>query len=100
MFPSVSASALPFVWSGANAQSDTQFRRLQSSPSKGAGSRAIGQYEPYLHARITTWYEDCRKGWNAKSHMSERDYERACLQMARERIKFLDDEAKSRMRAR
>jgi len=40
-----------------------------------------------------------RKGWNAKSHMSERDYERTRLQMARERIWFLDDEAK-RMRTK
>ena len=47
-----------------------------------------------MHARITTWYEDCLKGWNATSYMSESDYEHTCLQAARERVEFLDDEDK------
>ncbi len=83
----------------ANAQSGAQSKH-PPSPSEGVGSRALGQYDEYLHARITTWYEDCRKGWNATSHMSERDYERTCLLMARERVKFLDNEAKRMMRAK
>ena len=98
-FPSACALALLLTCVGASAQSDTQSRRPHTSPSKGVGASVIGRYEDYLHARVTAWYEDCRKGWNAKSHLSERDYERTCLQMARERIKFLDDEAK-RMRTR
>jgi hypothetical protein len=61
---------------------------------KKRGYQSHGPDEQYLHARITAWYEDGRKGWNATSHMSEREYERTCLQMARERLKFLDDEAK------
>jgi hypothetical protein len=77
-----------------------QSKHPASSSSKGVGTRALGQYDEYLHARITTWYDDCLKGWNATSHMSERNYERTCLQMARERVKFLDDEAKGRMRAK
>jgi len=83
----------------ANAQSGAQPKHPPSS-SKGVGTRTLGQYDEYLHARITTWYEDCRKGWNATSYMSERDYERACLLMARERVKFLDNEAKRMMRAK
>ena len=77
-----------------------QSKHPSSSSSKSVGTRALGQYDEYLHARITTWYDDCLKGWNATSHMSERDYERTCLQMARERVKYLDDEAKRRMRAK
>jgi hypothetical protein len=84
----------------ANAQSNPHSKHPPSSSSKGVGTRALGQYDEYLHARITTWYEDCLKGWNATSHMSERDYERTCLQMARERVKFLDGEAKRMMRAK
>src|SRR5262247_175981 len=100
---------------GASCVLSRAFARLQSSllgvvpvpnltphsvPSKGAGARALGPDEEYLHARVTTWYEDCRKGWNAKSHMSERDYDRACQRMARERIKFLSEEENTRARAR
>ena len=78
----------------ASAQSDAQFRRPTSPPSDGAATRALSEYEEYLHARITTWFEDCRKLWNATSHMSEREHERTCLKMARKRIKFLEDQAK------
>jgi hypothetical protein len=95
-FASVCALALLLSWSGASAQSDARSKRPHSSPSKGVGTRALGHYEEYLQARITTWYEECRKGWNAKSHMSERDYERTCLQMARDRIKFLEDDIKGK----
>ena len=97
--PTACALLLLLSSGAANAQSNAQSKHPPSSSSKGVGTRAIGQYDEYLHARITTWYEDCRKSWNATSHMSKRDYERTCLQMARERVKFLDDEAKSRMRA-
>jgi len=86
MFPGFWAFALLLVWCGAN--------------TSHARSKHPTKDEQYLHARITTWYQDCRKGWNAASHMSERDYDRACLEFARARIKFLDEEAKSRMRAK
>jgi len=104
---------------GASCVLSRAFARLQSSlvgvvpvpnltcnPSghiryhRGVGTRALGPDEEYLHARVTTWYEDCRKGWNTKSHMSERDYDRACQRMARERIKFLSEEENTRARAR
>ena len=99
-FASVCAVAILLSWSGARAESDVQSKRPHSIPSKGVGTRALGPDEEYLHARVTTWYEDCRKGWNAKSHMSERDYDRACQRMARERIKFLSEEENTRARAR
>ena len=45
------------------------------------------------------WYEDCRKGWDAKTHMSRRDYDRTCRRMAHERSKYLN-EAKAKGSAR
>jgi hypothetical protein len=95
----ICALALLLACSDASAQPDPQLKRPSSSPPKGVGTRALGHFDQFLHARITTWYEDCT-GWSAASHMSQRDYEHTCLQMAREHIKFLDDEAKTRMRAR
>jgi hypothetical protein len=53
-----------------------------------------------MRAQMGAWYEDCRKGWDAKTHMSKKDYERTCQRMAHERIKFLHDDAKSRSRAK
>lgn len=95
----IACALLLLLSSGAaNAQSNTQSEDPPSSSSNDGGARAPGKYDDYLHARITTWYDDCLKGWNAASHMSESDYARTCLQMARERIKFLEDEA--RMRAK
>jgi|RhiMethySRZTD1v2_1073278.scaffolds.fasta_scaffold10624_17 hypothetical protein len=99
-WPSVYALSLLLVWSGASAQSDLRSTPLPSASSKDVGSRAPGKYEDYLHARITSWYEDCLKGWNAASHMSQRHFERVCLEMARERIKFIEDEAKRKVRAK
>jgi hypothetical protein len=45
-----------------------------------------------MHTRMNAWYEDCRKGWDAKTHMSKKEYNRTCRRMAQERIKFLSDE--------
>ena len=92
--PTVCTLLLLLSLDASNAQSDAQSEHSPSSSSKGVGTRALDQHDEYLHARITTWYEDCRKGWNATSHMSESDYEHTCLQVARERFKFFDDEDK------
>src|SRR5215813_4781545 len=95
-FPSACAFALLLTWSGASAQSDAQSKRLHSSLSKGVGTRAIGQYDQGLRERMNAWYEDCRRHWDAATHMSKRDYERTCHRMARERIKFLSEQEKTR----
>ena len=92
--PAVCTLLLLLSSDASNAQSDAQSKHPPSSSSKDVGTRALGQYDEYLHARITTWYEDCLKGWNATSYMSESDYEHTCLQAARERVEFLDDEDK------
>ena len=91
---SVCAFACLLNCSEASAQSDAQSKRPTSPPSNGVAGGAPSQYDEYLHARITTWFEDCRKLWNATSHMTEREHERTCLKMARERIKVLEDQAK------
>ena len=94
-FASVCAFALLLTWNGASAQSDAQSKR----PSKGVGTRAIGQNDQDLRARMDAWYKDCRSSWEATTHMSKKDYERTCQRMARERIKYLSDEEKTRKRA-
>ena len=97
--PIICALSLLLTWSGVNAQSDAYAKRPPSS-SKGVGSRALGQFPEDMRAQMGAWYEDCRKGWDAKTHMSKKDYERTCQRMAHERIKFLHDEEKSRNRAK
>lgn len=89
--PTLFALALLCLCSGANAQTHTQSKHPDSASSKGVGSRALGQD---VRAQMHTWYEDCRKGWDAKTHMSKKDYERTCRRMAHERVKYLNDEAK------
>ena len=94
-FASVCAFALLLAWSGASAQSDAQSKR----PSKGVGTRALGQNDQDLRARMDAWYKDCRSSWEATTHMSKKDYERTCQRMARERIKYLSEQEKTVKRA-
>jgi hypothetical protein len=86
--------------SGARAQSDTATKHQPSSSTKGVGTRALGAYPKDTQARMTAWYKDCRKGWDAKTHMSKKDYDRTCRRMAEERIKFLKDDEKARTRSK
>jgi predicted component of type VI protein secretion system len=44
-----------------------------------------------LRAQTDTWFRDCKQGWDAGTHMTRRDYERTCLRMAQERVKFMRD---------
>jgi hypothetical protein len=48
-----------------------------------------------IRARTDTWFKDCKQGWDAGTHMTRRDYERTCLRMAQERVKFMRDWEKS-----
>ena len=96
----VAALSLLLVWSGANAQSNTKSERPPPASSKGVGTRALGSVPQDVRAQMKAWYEDCRKGWDATTHMSKRDYESTCRRMARERIKFLKDESKKGTSAR
>jgi hypothetical protein len=98
--PSVLALSLLLMWSGANAQSDAQAKHSPQSSSKAVGSRALGQAPKDIHAQMNAWYEDCRHGWDAKTHMSKKDYQRTCRRMAHERVKFINDEAKRAGRAK
>jgi hypothetical protein len=95
----VVAFALLFTVTVANAQSDGPAKQ-QSSSSKGVGTMALGQYPKDMKARMNTWYEDCRKGWDAKTHMSKKEYDRTCRRMAQERVKYLHDEERARTRAK
>ena len=85
---------------GANAQSEPSAKQPPSSSTKGVGSRSLGQSPKDLRSHMQAWYEDCRKGWDAKTHMSKKDYERTCRRMAHERIKFLNEDAKGRAHAK
>ena len=100
MLQGVVALALLLVCTGANAQSDAKSERPPPTSSKGVGTRALGSYPQDMRAQMKAWYEDCRKGWDAKTHMSKRDYESTCRRMAHERIKFLKDESKKGTHAR
>jgi len=91
--------AVLFTGSGANAQSAAPSPDPAPSSAQDVGTRALGQSPQELRAHMHAWYEDCRKGWDAKTHMSRRDYDRTCRRMAHERIKYLN-EAKAKGSAR
>ncbi|HEU0062685.1 MAG TPA: hypothetical protein VFR19_22590 [Hyphomicrobiaceae bacterium] len=44
-----------------------------------------------IRGQTDAWFKDCKQGWDAATHMSRRDYERTCLRMAQERVKFMRD---------
>jgi len=73
---------------GAHAQSAPQPEAVTSPPQPAAASK-----EPVkdIQAQTEAWFKDCKQGWDAGTHMSRRDYERTCLRMAQERIKFMRD---------
>jgi hypothetical protein len=74
---------------GAHAQSAAPDGSAPSLPLKPAPARK----EPVKDIRGQTdaWFKDCKQGWDAATHMSRRDYERTCLRMAQERVKFMQD---------
>jgi predicted component of type VI protein secretion system len=78
--------AIVLVGTGAHAQSAPQSQAV--TPPQPAASK-----EPVkdIHAQTEAWFKDCKQGWDAATHMSRRDYERTCLRMAQERIKFMRD---------
>jgi hypothetical protein len=76
--PSLTALIVGLALQGAYAQSVAQGERPKE-PVKD------------LRAQTDTWFKDCKQGWDAGTHMSRRDYERTCLRMAQERVKFMRD---------
>lgn len=86
VLPTVSLLALLFAIGAADAQS--------AAPSEGAPPKsASAATEPVksLQEQTDAWFKDCKQGWDAGTHMSRKDYERTCLRMAQERIKFMRD---------
>jgi hypothetical protein len=93
----VGALSLLVVGGMAYAQSDAKLKG--GTPSTGVGTRALGKEIPQdLRARMDQWYEDCRKSWDAQTRMTKKDYERTCRRMAQERVKFLYDQEKGKIR--
>ena len=86
--------------SGASGQSEMRSKQSSPSSSQSVGTRALGPGAKDMRAHMQAWYEDCRKGWDIKTHMSKKDYERTCRRMAQERVKFLNDDTKGRARAK
>jgi hypothetical protein len=90
---------LALACGGAQAQSSTVSKGAKWAEAKATAPKSAQKEEVAdLRGRMEAWYEDCRKGWDAKTHMTKRDYDRTCRRMAQERIKFLDDEAKGIIR--
>jgi len=75
-FLSLFALIVPLALHGANAQSAAQGERPK-------------EQVPDVRAQTDTWFKDCKQGWDAGTHMTRRDYERTCLRMAQERVKFM-----------
>jgi hypothetical protein len=98
--PNVLALLVLLSCSGANAQSNERSKQASALSSKGVGTRALGEFPKDMRDHMQAWYQDCRRGWDAKTHMSKKDYERTCRRMAHERIKYLHDDTKSRSRSK
>ena len=98
ILPTMCALVLTFACGTAIAQSGPK----KKDDAPGVASRALGadpsRDTQSLRARMNEWYEDCRKGWDVKTHMTKRDYERTCRRMAEERVKFLNEDAKGIVR--
>jgi hypothetical protein len=94
----LSALSLVLACSGAQAQSTGQAESAASGSPKPAPQRQ----EPAKDIRVRTeaWFKDCKQGWDAATHMTKSDYERTCLRMARERMKFMRDWEKPGDRAK
>jgi invasion protein IalB len=75
---SLAALIVGLALHGAYAQSVAQ-RESSNEPAKD------------LRAQADSWFKDCKQGWDAATHMTRRDYERTCLRMAQERVKFMRD---------
>ncbi|HEX2337512.1 MAG TPA: hypothetical protein VHI72_13640 [Hyphomicrobiaceae bacterium] len=89
MLASVSALSLLLTCSGAQAQSTGQAESAASQSPKPAPERQEPAKD--ISVRTEAWFKDCKQGWDAATHMTKRDYERTCLRMARERMKFMRD---------
>jgi hypothetical protein len=76
--PSLAVLIVGLAFQGAYAQSVAQ-RQSPTEPPKD------------VRAQADSWFKDCKQGWDAATHMTRRDYERTCLRMAQERVKFLRD---------
>jgi len=75
------------VGPAAHAQTAPQTDPVASPPPAAASTDPVKD----IHAQTEAWFKDCKQGWDAATHMSRRDYERTCLRMAQERIKFMRD---------
>jgi len=75
------------TWTGAGAQT------AQSDAAALLPTPAPALKDPAKDVRVQTdaWFKDCKHGWDAATHMTRKDYERTCLRMAQERVKFMRD---------
>jgi hypothetical protein len=99
------ASVLCLLLSGgvASAQSASSAGAGASSSKPEGAAKAPGQAKPEaakapgqdLKTRTEAWFKDCKQGWDPGTHMTRKDYERTCLRMAQERVKFLREQEKT-----
>ena len=73
----------------AHAQSTAKGDNAPSALPKAAGP--VQEPANDIRGQTDAWFKDCKQGWDAGTHMSRRDYERTCLRMAQERVKFMRD---------
>jgi hypothetical protein len=87
--PSLCALLLGLACHGAHAQSTAKTESAPAPPPKApmASKEAVND----IRGQTDAWFKDCKQGWDAATHMSRRDYERTCLRMAQERVKFMRD---------
>src|SRR5262245_53703836 len=68
----------------AAAPSDTTALLPKPAPAPKDPSKTVRD-------QTDAWFKDCKQGWGAATHMSRKAYERTCLRMSQERIKFMRD---------
>jgi transcription elongation factor len=93
VLPSLCALLLSLACPAAHAQAAATGESTPSQPAKP--TPAVTAPVPDVRSQTDAWFKDCKHGWDAGTHMSRRDYERTCLRMAQERVKFMRDWEKS-----
>ena len=87
--PALCALAVLLAGTAVSSQTPLPNESAAASPAKPVAAPKA----PIKDAaeRTDQWFKDCKLGWDAGTHMSRRDYERTCLRMAQERVKFMRD---------
>jgi hypothetical protein len=83
----VLACGIAFAQSDAQPKSGTRALTPSTATTLPSGQQTPEQ----LQARAKAWFTTCMQDWDASTHMTRKEWERACQRVSGERTKFLKD---------